>query len=52
MTDYLDNTAELVLNFDEETLMYKLKNKTYRKFHKTRKYFLIITENVDILIKM
>ena len=50
MTDYLDNTAELVLNFDEETLMYKLKNKTYRKFHKTRKYlYKTLKRTIDIL---
>ena len=34
MNDYLDNTAELVLNLDQ----YNLVKKTYRKFHKTRKY--------------
>ncbi len=34
MNDYLDNTAELVLNLNPENLV----KKTYRKFHKTRKY--------------
>ena len=34
MNDYLDNTAELVLNLNPESLV----KKTYRKFHKTRKY--------------
>ena len=34
MNDYLDNTAELVLNLNQENLV----KKTYRKFHKTRKY--------------
>lgn len=34
MNDYLDNTAELVLNLDQQ----KLVQKTYRKFHKARKY--------------
>ena len=50
MTDYLDNTAELVLNFDEETLQNYLKNKKYRKFHKLRKYlYKAFKRSLDIL---
>ena len=50
MTNNLDNTAELVLNFDKETLTYKLKNKTYRKFHKLRKYlYKAFKRTIDIL---